>query len=87
MFSLTSVPPPVSLTWRKPVIFSCRVQILLKVYKHPADFFRSTQIGERISNRVVVFQLQQRRELFLRQFVCPTLRYRARTKSRNACCL
>ncbi len=40
------------------------VQVLLKARKHGPNLRRTTQVGQRISNRVVVLESQQWRELF-----------------------
>ena len=46
-----------------------RIQAFLKPYEHAPDLFRAAQIGNGISNSIVVFEPEQGREFFLIQFI------------------
>ena len=59
----------------KDVIRSCSslllIQILLEDAEHLADIFRSTEVGEGVGYGVVIFQAEQRRQLFLVKLINP----------------
>jgi hypothetical protein len=63
------------------------IQVFLKTSEHFANLLRFAKVGHGIGNRVVVFQAQQRRQLFLVEFFYADGNVVLEsTKSRKTCC-